>query len=236
VSIFTELRKSLRGDKRPHQAKPTSAKLSLHDLLWQRSLISSAEFIEANMPGAMLLRNKNEVRDYALGHIPKEGMLLEFGVYKGASINRFAAALKAKNDTRPIFGFDSFEGLSEEWSGHHRGAGGFSLDGKLPEVAENVRLVKGWIDETLPPFLDTNPRPIALLHIDTDTYSPAKTILSLCRDRLTPGSIVLFDEMFAYPGWANHEFKALNEIISPDRYAWRAVGGEAAMIEILRPI
>jgi hypothetical protein len=85
----------------------------------------------------------------------------------------------------------------------------------------------------LPPFLAENPGPIALLHVDTDTYSPCRTILTLCRDRLVPGSIILFDDLLCYPGWEHGEFKALSEILNPSEYEWLAFSGYRGMLKII---
>ena len=44
----------------------------------------------------------------------ENGLFLEFGVWKGGSINLFAKQLSKNGNT--IYGFDSFEGLKEELS------------------------------------------------------------------------------------------------------------------------
>ncbi len=49
--------------------------------------------------------------DNALAHIDTEGLVLEFGVSRGTTINHIAK--KLPNQT--VYGFDSFEGLPEEW-------------------------------------------------------------------------------------------------------------------------
>jgi hypothetical protein len=112
-----------------------------------------------------------------------------------------------------VFGFDAFQGLQEDWAGHRWGAGAFSTAGKLPKVPANVELVVGWIDQTLPSFLEANEDRVALLHIDTDTYTPAKIVLDLLGSRLHPGSLILFDDFFGYPGWRAGEFRALEETL-----------------------
>ena len=85
-------------------------------------------------------------------------------------------------------------------------------------MKENVRLIPGWIGDTLEPFLAENEGPIDYLHVDTDTYSPAKTALSLARPRLVEGSIILFDELYGYPAWEHEEYKALTETLPEDCY------------------
>jgi len=84
----------------------------------------------------------------------------------------------------------------------------------LPVVNSNVTLVKGWYDATVPKFAKENSDPIAFSHIDCDLYSSTKTIFDHLGDRLQPGSVIVFDEYFNYPGWREDgEFKAFQEFI-----------------------
>ena len=56
-------------------------------------------------------------------------MFLEFGVFKGDSTKLFASFLS--DQKRIIYGFDSFEGLDEEWiSTDYNPKGKFSLSKK----------------------------------------------------------------------------------------------------------
>ena len=183
-------------------------------LVQKRSYERSAEFIEAHVEKALLFGRKPNLHNYVASQISIEGLCMECGVFRGKSINRMATLLP----DRHFYGFDSFEGLSEEWSGNHHTEGHFDLGGNLPKVEDNVSLIKGWVDDTIPPFLAENDGPIAYLHVDTDTYSPAKTILTHAAPRLVPGSVVLFDELFGYPAWEHHEYKALQETIPEDCY------------------
>jgi hypothetical protein len=44
----------------------------------------------------------------------------------------------------------------------------------------------------------------------------------LFRDRIQPGTVIVFDEMFNYSGWQQGEFKAFNEFIADTgmKYDW----------------
>jgi len=132
-------------------------------------------------------------------------LILEFGVFKGNSIRFIAEQLPH----RSIFGFDSFEGLKEPWIFSPPGA--FSGLEELPQVPQNVTLIKGFFDQTLPGFLDSHPGPIALLHIDSDLYSSCSYVLGQVATRLVPGSVIVFDELLNYPRWELGEFRAFNE-------------------------
>ena len=55
--------------------------------------------------------------------------VLEFGVYKGGTLTQLRQDL---NDTYELFGFDSFVGLPEAWTGTKHGKGDLTVKGKIP--------------------------------------------------------------------------------------------------------
>lgn len=135
---------------------------------------------------------------------------MEFGVWKGATINKMANATSGL-----VYGFDSFEGLPEDWRDGFA-AGTFNEHGKLPPVAHNVRLIKGWFNETLPSFIaDHCDDTVSLLHVDCDIYSSARFVLFRLAPLMREGTIVVFDELINYPGYDgdNGELRALNEFV-----------------------
>lgn len=160
------------------------------------------------------------------GLVPDDGMWLEFGVYSGASINRIAKYSKGE-----VYGFDSFEGLPEAWTGRVEswggtyGAGTFSLGGVLPKVAPNVRLFKGWFKDSLPPFLALHPRKVSFIHVDSDIYSSAKDIFFFLKGRICDGCVVVFDEMVGYSNFENHEWKAWWEFVDDNGITYEWIGG-----------
>ncbi|MGL4540977.1 MAG: hypothetical protein ACRCUI_00530, partial [Polymorphobacter sp.] len=74
---------------------------------------------------------------------------------------------------------------------------------------------------------------IGLLHIDTDTYPPARHILEIAAPHLVAGSIIVFDELIGYPNWRAHEYKALEEILPRERYEFIAFTSRQAALRIL---
>ncbi len=198
--------------------KSSSAKKTFYEL--ERLAYSdSAEFIYANMRSAVLFTDLKKFWNYNLSQLPKTGVLMEFGVFSGFSINHFSSFIKENNDNRTVYGFDSFEGLSESWGGTDFAKGHFDKAGVLPKVNENVSLVKGWINDTLPKFVtekDLNKNKVAFIHVDVDTYSPTKAIFECTQKHFQEGTIIVFDELLGYPGWKEHEYKALIEIINPN--------------------
>jgi len=154
---------------------------------------------------------------------------LEFGVYKGASINFFSKYIK-KNK---IYGFDSFEGLNVDWVGHYEETGHKNLKGKLPNVENNVILIKGWIEKTLDEFIANNKNlSIKFIHIDTDTYQSTKLILEKLKLFLQNDCVILFDEFYNFAGWSVGEYQALIETFDENEYeyfAFSLTGKQAAI-------
>lgn len=152
------------------------------------------------------------------GLIDVDGLWMEFGVYQGTTINAIA-----RYTENTVYGFDSFSGLPEDWR-EGKPKGRYNMQGRTPPVRPNVQLIEGWFDVTLPQFLDDHPENAAFVHIDCDIYSSAKTVLSLLRHRLVSGTILIFDEMFNYPGFQDHEIKAFYEFLKETRVACEWLG------------
>lgn len=181
---------------------------TLRDIAIRRALEDSCDYVLDEGSSAILFHHKQQLQDYVAGLLKeKDGLFLEFGVFKGESINFFSS----KNKDKKFYGFDSFEGLPESWAGSEFAKGHFSLNGHLPQVNQNVELIKGWFDETLPKFLENVNGNIGFLHVDADLYSSTKTILDCLSGRMVSGTIILFDEYQGYPGWRNSEYKAWQE-------------------------
>lgn len=181
-----------------------------HDLESELQLRARAETVDAL--GDQLLQmdsveNHLDLLTLALEKVEnRNGLFLEFGVFSGNSINHIASQV---NQT--VYGFDSFEGLPERWR-DRRGAGHFKVQA-LPEVRDNVVLIKGWFDKTLPGFLEKNPGDASFIHIDCDLYSSTRTVFESLAPRIKAGTVIVFDEYFNYPGWKEGEFKAFREFI-----------------------
>lgn len=183
----------------------------------QHALMDSAAYYEARMLTASTFQKGRDLLRHALGLIPGTGLVLEFGVASGRSITRIAETVSL----RQVYGFDSFDGLPEDWrTGITKGA----FAGPLPAVPSNVTLIKGLFSDTLPAFAKQHTDPISFLHVDCDLYSSTADILDHLGDRLKPGSVILFDEYFNYPGWRQHEFKAFQEFVAKRSVAYRYEG------------
>jgi predicted O-methyltransferase YrrM len=190
----------------------------------------SAAWIQQNMPASRQLPSPRQTLEHGLSLAPHGGMALEFGVYTGSTLEVIAQV----RDHGSVYGFDSFEGLPEEWRPGFP-AGTFAVDDR-PDVP-GAELVVGRFDDTLPGFLAGHPGPVDFLHVDCDLYSSTKTVLDHVGPRLHPGSVVVFDEYLNYPGWPEHEHKAWLEYVEQTglkfTYAGYTVDHEQVIVQVL---
>lgn len=141
-----------------------------------------------------------------------EGLVMEFGVRFGSTIRQIAALVDQE-----VHGFDSFEGLPEQW--HDEPKGSYSTNGVMPSVPGNVSLYAGWFEDTLPQFLENHTGPVRFMNIDCDIYSSTKTVLDHLADRIVPGTVIVFDEYIGNEFWREDEFKAFREAVV--QYNWQ---------------
>lgn len=193
----------------------------------------SARFVAEQMPGAVHLADPHATLEHALSIAPTEGMACEFGVYTGSTL-RIIAKHRAPG---PIYGFDSFSGLPDDWrAGFPAGTFDAAAEGSpVPEV-DGAEVVAGLFGDTLPGFLAAHPGPVTFLHVDADLYSSARTVLDLVGPRLVAGSVVVFNEYFNYPGWEGHEHRAWQEWVAATgarfRYEAFTIADEQVVVRI----
>ena len=197
---------------------------------------NSYETFKNYFKDSYVFSDDNSIRSFAINEaikkFDKESLFLEFGVFKGDSINLFAKKLK-KIDAE-IFGFDSFKGLKDEWmTEEFNPPGTFDLKGKKPRVERNVKLVDGWVEETTKNFLSKNSKKIAFIHFDMDTYKSTSFVLKLVKSNFQAGTIILFDEFYGFPNWEKYEYKAFKEEIEENRFKFIAFGSRQACIKIV---
>lgn len=146
------------------------------------------------------------------------GDVFELGVYKGASLIRFATfrSLFENDQSRKLVGFDAFGSFPRE---------GLALDSDLSFIESfeeaggdgltreevggllagkgftNVALEAGNVFETVPSYLARHPATrIALLHLDMDVQEPTAFALDTLWDRIVPGGLVVVDDYNAVAG------------------------------------
>ena len=195
-------------------SRPRGDSFHILDMAFLEAARESADYWDKHMITARAFDSDFSLLKHAVGLVRQDGLFLEFGVASGQTISDIANLSKAR-----VFGFDSFEGLPEDWyTGYPKG----TFSGPLPKVPANVSLIKGWFSEThLPGFLEEHSEPMAFLHVDCDLYGSTKCIFNLLNDRVGSGCVMVFDEYFNYPGWQDHEHRALTEFVSQRQLAFR---------------
>jgi Methyltransferase domain len=171
--------------------------------------VDAARFLEEHFSSARNLVGQQNLLRHACRSARVVGDVLEFGVRSGQTLT----VLCEEFDQETVHGFDSFQGLPEDWR-HDRPAGTFSTGGVLPtDIPPNATLHVGMFEDTIHEYLKQGDRPVSFVHVDSDLYSSARTVLCALAERFRPGSIVVFDEFLNYPGWRQHEYKAFNEFV-----------------------
>jgi len=181
--------------------------------------VSSAQHFLKHMLLAEKLIDREALIRFAIEKCAVDGLVMEFGVYMGQSLRVIAGCMP-----QMVYGFDSFQGLPEDWTRHQKKSR-FDLEGKVPKFEEkNVRLVRGWFEETLPTFLAEISGPVRFLHMDCDLYSSAATVFTHLAPRIVSGTVIVFDEYFNYPGWEQHEFRAFQEFLTSRELKYSYLG------------
>lgn len=164
--------------------------------------------------------------NYCIQQVSIDGLWLEFGVGSGKSIS-FIAEHAAPHK---VYGFDSFEGLPEDWvfsenKIYRKSA--YSRDGVAPKIQpKNVELIQGLFADTLSDFCDRYPTQAAFIHIDCDLYSSTELVLNtlFSKNMISKGTIILFDEFYNYQNYRDYEYKAFQDFIVKTKlsYTWIA--------------
>ncbi|HOF21718.1 MAG TPA: TylF/MycF/NovP-related O-methyltransferase [Bacteroidales bacterium] len=127
---------------------------------------------------------------------------MEFGVSGGSSFKWWLN--ECRNEKSIFIGFDTFEGLPENWGTFKKG----DMAAALPGFSDKRAVfVKGLFQDTLHKYFRENkpdPEKRNIVHLDADLFSSTLFALSGISDFLKKGDILFFDE-FNVP---DHEFYA----------------------------
>ncbi len=129
-----------------------------------------------------------------------DGDIVEFGIYQGFMLGKLLEQAEAIGLKRTFYGFDSFEGLSEpsqdaDYDSWQKGqyAAGYDLVAKNLRLSErpHLKLVKGWVEDSLKTPEAQAIRQIAYARIDVDIYDPTVDCLNYLSGRMA-------DEAFSF--------------------------------------
>ena len=222
-SVFHTVSKALlRPFLKPVRNMDNAKKRKITGLLWPKysvaidSINRNAEMVATlqrfEADGVESFTNKLELYSAINKKLGDVGIsYLEFGVWKGVSLGAWVTI--NMNPNSRFYGFDSFEGLPEDWV-HDFGKTRkeiFDLKGIAPTIADaRVTLVKGWFQQTLRKFLaDTKLSHPLVVHIDSDLHTSTHYVLSTLDPLLEAGDIIMFDEYASpaheYFAWEQHK-------------------------------
>jgi hypothetical protein len=153
-------------------------------------------------------------------------LYLEFGVWKGNCMRYWSKLLKNENSL--LHGFDSFEGLPEDWD-YTTMKGHFSTDGQVPAIEDpRVRFFKGWFEDTLPAY-EVPRHDHLFINLDADLYSSTKTVLGCLKEHIRKGTFIYFDEF----NDRFHEMKAFDEFLREAGMIFRVVGADTQLSSVI---
>jgi O-methyltransferase len=166
----------------------------------------------------------------------KDVCYVQCGVAKGGAL---ALIRDFSNKHTAIYGFDSFNhmpNLTENDENEDRALKhNFDKNGnkyigkmfanesdvintfkKLNTSFDNVKLIKGYIQDTFPNHIN-NINNIAVLHLDLDFYEATMYALENLYDKVIQNGVIIIDDYGAYKGCRNavHDFRSKHNITSP---------------------
>jgi Macrocin-O-methyltransferase (TylF) len=180
------------------------------------SYLEAGHWLASEHASTKIVHDDLAVFDIARAKIVgKAPLYLEFGVGGGRSLRWWSTNL-VQPDAK-LVGFDSFQGLPEDWSPWYR-AGAFKVNGP-PQIDDSrVSFQIGWFSETLPGFTVPDHDQV-ILNVDCDLYSSTATVLRWAEPYLRPGTLIYFDE---FPD-RDHERKAFNELCERSSFQFKPV-------------
>lgn len=144
----------------------------------------------------------------------KERPFYEFGVFRGVAFRYLIETFKRG------YGFDTFEGIPEDW--HDEKAGSYSSGGSIPRIAGG-EFIAGRFEDTLPAFF-SEARPIAsVINFDADLYSSTLCALNNARPVIDDRTILIFDEFIVNEHWEQDEYRALNEFCTAHELSYEVL-------------
>lgn len=164
------------------------------DSEWGKRAYNALARVECEYVTRLLM----EIRDQQIA-----GDIAEFGIFEGWWINFLHQISEQIGLPRRVYGFDSFQGLSDPHPEHDQA---FWKKGQYTcsyeQVCRNVqvasrpriKLVKGFFEKSLRSAEALVAEKFAYVRIDCDIYLPALDCLRYLGPRLADGAILVFDD------------------------------------------
>ena len=161
-----------------------------------------------------LFFNRWALFDRVIGLSKKDRPFYEFGVWRGEAFRYFIESFKKG------FGFDTFEGLPEDWDDFK--AGSYTSDGNIPKI-RGGEFIAGKFEDTLPVFFSQARPTASIINFDADLYSSTICALNFGAPVIDQHTILIFDEFLINPNWEHDEYKALEEFCSQNNYKYEVL-------------
>ena len=187
----------------------------------------AVEYIIAHMNEAMVLPDRLDLLKFALGRAPAEGLVLEFGVEKGASLRHLAGLTARQGPHAKCMGSTVSRGCRGIGAGPRRALARFRCAAGCRKCRPMPSCMSAGSTRPCRFFWRKMRSACALVHVDCDIYISTVTIFEQLRGRIVPGTVIVFDEYFNYPGWRAHEYKAFQEFIATSGLGYRYLGFSA---------
>jgi O-methyltransferase len=159
------------------------------------------------------------------------GCVIECGVWRGGMIGGIAKLL---GPSRKYYLFDSFEGLPPaqeidgqaaiKWQNAKSGnkyydnckaEEKFAREAMKRAGVENIDLIKGFFERTVPGFIPD--QPIAILRLDGDWYESTMTCLKHLYPYVAEGGVIMLDDYYTWDGCSRAVHDFLSSTGSIDR-------------------
>jgi hypothetical protein len=126
------------------------------------------------------------------------GCFVEIGVYKGGSAH--VLSMVAAYDNRPVYLYDTFEGMPYQGSLDLHEVGDFSdVDEEaIRKFIPDATIVKGVFPDSA-----VEMPPVAFAHIDCDQYQAVRDSALYLVPRMTDGGVIWFDDYGVLEGATN---------------------------------
>ena len=144
----------------------------------------------------------------------KDKPFYEFGVWRGEAFKYLIKTFKKG------YGFDTFEGIPEDW--HNEKAGSYTSQGVIPKI-KGGEFIAGKFEDTLPKFFSEAKPMASIINFDADLYSSTICALNWASSVIDQNTILIFDEFLINKNWEKDEYKALEEFCSNNDYTYEVL-------------